>query len=1413
MYKDKQCLKRLLACILTCALILIGLPFGQVSSVKAEPEDGLILHYDFNMLNENATIVSDCSGNQNSGEIKCVGREMEGTYSIKDVNIYGRPSKALELSGGVAGPYLQFPKGVLGGYDTVTISIWVKLFANNGYQRIWDFGTGQDNYIYLMSDGRNAGFQGYAAAITTGGWTNEKGIQKKDNLDKRRWVLTTVVIDGTRMSLYENGRQIGKTVDTGIALKDLGETTNNYIGYGQFGDNPTYGQFADVRIYNRALEPEEIQSMYFVDETGIVSGDLAGLDLGDTSGITSDIELPSSGENGSEIQWKSENKAISIHGDTAKVVRPRQGEADSEGQLIAELRYQGISQTKQFDVTVLAEYTEKQMVEHDTAALQEMLGEFLPVLEDIELPTRGDWGSSITWQSKNKAIKIVDGIAKVTRPGIGEEQSDGALIASISSGKEEQTITFEAAVPSLRKSAAIKEIEEIQVETLVGNSPSLPNHVRVTYKDGSVRKLKTVWPEWIDGDMYSSTGSFTVEGRLVGEKNTITANVNVLEEEKPRQAITENFPLHSITLDQIGQNGSILTQNRERACNYLELIDSQRMLYNFYQTYGQKEKIDNVKPLGGWEEPEGLLRGHCTGFYLSALSYAYASTGEEGLKSKLDGMVHELRQLQKLCKGEASSFETEGIDQTLWSKDPSVWGEGFLSAYPPDQFALLEKYNTYPLVWAPYYVMHKLLEGLIDAYRFTGNEEALESAKALGKWAFHRLGGCEKEQLTKMWGSGISGEYGGMNESMAQLYLYTGDPEFLEGAKLFDNTRFFNNMVKNVDSIAGFCVSQHIAQAIGALKIYEATEAMGKPEMEYYHIAENFWNMVVSRYSFSTGSVGNGTTFQEPYQQAKSITGHDGCETCAVSYMLNLTKMLHNYNPDDAGYMDYYERALYNHILASQTPNNTSNRHNGTTRMIFVSPNAQKTFGDDDTGFSCCYGTGMVNHVKYQEAAYSKTEDTLYVGLYLPSTVKWEEKGVTVVQETEFPSETTKFTVSSLDGSIPSSFQMKLRVPYWATKGFTVKINGEQIEANPEISAYLALEDIQAGDVIEVTMPWGIHLDRTPDLIGDSIVASVMYGPFVMAGRKLGDGWRTLLLSEILEESFQASKHAANGFPVLTSGEITFLPMFAPEFASEPYHAYFKIVMSLGDGNPWHEASLINTTPQNGMFILSTEMIKDGGELIVTAYPNEGYQVKDLFINGTRVLMGDDNTYTLKHVEENVTIIGNFRLQNAKVPDPGHLEYRANVYSDYTASWENLNGIKVNWEPESSNQECTGLGWGNYFQMPGSEHFVQYEWDIAVQLNKFEIYWYDDAWGTRIPASIEVLYLDRDGTWQKADVLTPYEDSVKVDQYNTIRLPSLETTAVRLVMTVLEGAGATGIYRWKVSYEKQEDIHPEENPK
>ena len=154
------------------------------------------------------------------------------------------------------------------------------------------------------------------------------------------------------------------------------------------------------------------------------------------------------------------------------------------------------------------------------------------------------------------------------------------------------------------------------------------------------------------------------------------------------------------------------------------------------------------------------------------------------------------------------------------------------------------------------------------------------------------------------------------------------------------------------------------------------------------------------------------------------------------------------------------------------------------------------------------------------------------------------------------------------------------------------------------------------------------------------------------------------------------------------------------------------------------------------------------------------------------------------------------------MPDPAHLEYRATAYSDYTAEWEYLDGIKANWEPESSNQGRIGLGWGNYYQAAGSEHYVQYEWDMEISMNKFEVYWYDDGSGTRIPGSIKVMYLDGGGSWQEAKLFSEYQDVIAADRYNTIRFETVTTTAVRLVMTVLEEAGANGIYRWKVSLEE-----------
>lgn len=338
MRKKRQLFNKLLASFLSLALVLTGVIPQGMSQVEAagEKEDGLILYYDFDIGdNDRATQVPDKSENGHVGNIKRVSGSPEGNYKIIDTNIYGKPVKALSLPGGADGTYLQMPDGVLKDCDAVTISMWVKLSTDTGYQRIWDFGTGTSEYMYLLSDGGNEGFKGYSAAISKTGWSNEKGVSKytdentNGNIDKNRWVLTTVVMDGSRMSLYENGKQVKQTVDTNITVKDLGNTTKNFIGLGQFDNPPTKGQFAEVKIYNKALTAEQIKAMYDVDDAGIVTADNGDLDLGDISAVTEDIELPMKGVNGSTIEWTSENAAITIQKtDTActgKVTRPAMG--------------------------------------------------------------------------------------------------------------------------------------------------------------------------------------------------------------------------------------------------------------------------------------------------------------------------------------------------------------------------------------------------------------------------------------------------------------------------------------------------------------------------------------------------------------------------------------------------------------------------------------------------------------------------------------------------------------------------------------------------------------------------------------------------------------------------------------------------------------------------------------------------------------------------------------------------------------------------------------------------------------------------------------------------------------------------------------------------------------------------------
>ena len=492
-----------------------------------------------------------------------------------------------------------------------------------------------------------------------------------------------------------------------------------------------------------------------------------------------------------------------------------------------------MTDTKVFKVTVKQNLTAKEIVKGDTEALA--LGGLSSVRDDLTLPTEGELGSTITWKSSDPEIIAEDG--KVTRP-VGEKK-EVTLTATISYGDESATKEFTATVMPVYEKTDIVEVKAVEVETVKNTLPSLPATVDVTYENGTTGKEKVTWPTNLKADQFATAGDkVEVTGTIVDYDVEVKATVKVTDTKSEAPAtVTTEFALSDISLD---GTDTIYGQNMARDLEYLKVMDADRMLYNFRKTFGADTK--GAKPLTGWEEPTGLLRGHSTGHFLSALAQAYASTGEAAYKEKMDYMVAELKKLQDMSKGDPAEFETQctpsDAAQDKWSKDPSTWGEGFLSAYSPDQFALLEKYTPYATIWAPYYTLHKIEAGMIDCYQYGGNEEALEVAKGIGDWIYLRLKGCTtEEQREKMWGMYIAGEYGGMNESLARLYEITHEDRYQEAAELFDHKTWFADLAANKDVVQDKHANQHIPRIVGAVHEYAATG-----DVSYYNTAQNFWD-------------------------------------------------------------------------------------------------------------------------------------------------------------------------------------------------------------------------------------------------------------------------------------------------------------------------------------------------------------------------------------------------------------------------------------------------------------------------------------------------------------------------------------------------------------------------------------------
>jgi uncharacterized protein len=492
---------------------------------------------------------------------------------------------------------------------------------------------------------------------------------------------------------------------------------------------------------------------------------------------------------------------------------------------------------------------------------------------------------------------------------------------------------------------------------------------------------------------------------------------------------------------------------------------------------------------------------------------------------------------------------------------------GFLSAYPETQFIRLEEFAAYggnPGIWAPYYTLHKILAGLLDAHQHAGNTQALDVAAKIGDWVHSRLAPLPQAQLDRMWNTYIAGEYGGISDSLAALAaLRPGGTDYVATAKRFINNAVYQPVAANTDVLDGRHANQHIPQFIGYLRVFEQT---GEPE--FHAAAANFWDMVVPHRVYSHGGVGVGEILRARDVIAGSLYQNpqdaNHAETCPLYNMLKLSRNLFFHDPDPK-YMNYYEQGLFNQILGSRR-DVESVTSPMVTYFVPVRPGQRRTYGNVGT---CCGGTGMENHTKYQDSIYFKAADesALYVNLYIPSTLTWAEKHFAVTQATSFPFEGASTLTVNGDGPL----DIKLRVPSWVRKGFAVRINGEaqRVDARPGTYATLSRK-WRAGDRIDISMPFTFRAERTID---NPAVQSIFYGPTLLAvqddavGQSLDTGLIKLSFYQHMKLDGDLAPAMTPGTAPLhfTTGGYTLAPFFVADPSADaesrntaPYHVYVR---------------------------------------------------------------------------------------------------------------------------------------------------------------------------------------------------------------------------------------------------------------
>lgn len=491
---------------------------------------------------------------------------------------------------------------------------------------------------------------------------------------------------------------------------------------------------------------------------------------------------------------------------------------------------------------------------------------------------------------------------------------------------------------------------------------------------------------------------------------------------------------------------------------YLLAMDPERLLAPYRREAGLPS---NVKSYPNWENTG--LDGHIGGHYLTALSLMYASSGDKEVLNRLTYMIEELAKCQEQHGNGYLGAVPGGA---------RVWKEIANGKIEADLFTLNKS-------WVPWYNLHKVFSGMRDAYLYTSNQQAKAMLIKFSDWMLSLSDKLTDEQLQTM----LRTEYGGLNETLADVYEITGKQKYLDLAKRYTEIKLLKPLLAKEDKLTGLHANTQIPKIVGVARIASLNN-----DQSWLDSADYFYQQVVGERTVSIGGNSVREHFHPSEDFSSMVKDVEGPETCNTYNMLKLSKLLY-LAKSDLSYLDYYERAMYNHILSSQHP-----VHGGLVYFTPMRPNHYRMYSAPSEGMWCCVGSGIENHAKYGELIYARNSDNFFVNLFVDSEVTWPEKNIKFSQKTQFPDQDN--TVITVHNS--GIFTLNIRYPVWTNK-LTVKVNDEAIDVSAKGGEYVKItHDWQQGDVVSVHLPMQTTLEQLPD---QSNYYSVVHGPIVLAAK------------------------------------------------------------------------------------------------------------------------------------------------------------------------------------------------------------------------------------------------------------------------------------------------------------------------